>query len=146
MNKEPEQHSMTEATKAKAEDTAATQGATASTEDAPTSGDNLQAVVEGVMERLRFFFSDANVRQDVFLRKLLMNKEDGRSVPVKTLLRFNTVKKHTEDPAVVIRAATELGDVLVVDKEKAALQLVIPFTVDMMNGNIPKSLYVKNLP
>jgi hypothetical protein len=29
--------------------------------------------VEGVKERLKFFFSDANIRQDAFVRKLLMN-------------------------------------------------------------------------
>lgn len=103
------------------------------------------AAVEGVKERLKFFFSDANIRQDAFIRKLLMNS-DEKSVGVDVLLRFNTIKKHTDKPAVLIQAAKGLSDSLVVDEEKMSITRVSPFTKDMMDGNIPKSLYVKNLP
>jgi len=101
--------------------------------------------VEGVKERLRFFFSDANVRQDLYIRKLLTQSGE-KSVPVEALLRFNTVKKYTDKPAVVIQAAKELTDSLVVNEEKIAISRVIPFTDEMMKQNIPKSLYVQNLP
>jgi hypothetical protein len=101
--------------------------------------------IEAVKERLNFFFSDANVRQDLFIRRLL-TKTDEKSVPVECLLRFNTVKRHTEDPTVVIQAAKELTDLLVVDEEKCTISRVVPFTDGMTNQNIPKSLYIKNLP
>jgi len=102
-------------------------------------------IIEDVKERLKFFFSDANVRQDAFVRKLLMNS-DEKSVPVDVLLRFNTIKKHTDKPATLTKAAKELTDSLVVDEEKMTISRVFPFTKEMMNQNIPKSLYLKNLP
>ena len=48
-------------------------------------------VLEGIKERLIFFFSDANIRQDAFMRKLLMDT-DEKAVAVDVLLRFNTIK------------------------------------------------------
>eukprot|EP00531_Pseudo-nitzschia_arenysensis_P012522 CAMPEP_0116131700 /NCGR_PEP_ID=MMETSP0329-20121206/9149_1 /TAXON_ID=697910 /ORGANISM="Pseudo-nitzschia arenysensis, Strain B593" /LENGTH=388 /DNA_ID=CAMNT_0003626155 /DNA_START=66 /DNA_END=1232 /DNA_ORIENTATION=+ len=110
---------------------------------APTAEDS--KAVEGIKERLEFFFSDANIRQDAFIRKLLMNS-DEKSVGVDVLLKFNTIKKHTEESSVLIQAAKELKDSLVVDEEKMTITRVSPFTKDMMDGNIPKSLHVKNLP
>uniref|UniRef100_A0A7S0Y790 HTH La-type RNA-binding domain-containing protein n=1 Tax=Pseudo-nitzschia delicatissima TaxID=44447 RepID=A0A7S0Y790_9STRA len=101
--------------------------------------------IEGLKERLEFFFSDANIRQDVFIRKLLMNS-DEKSVGVDVLLRFNTIKKFSDESSVLIQAAKELKDSLVVDEEKMTITRVTPFTIDMMNQNIPKSLLVKNLP
>lgn len=112
--------------------------------DAAMTDEDLKAV-EGVKERLKFFFSDANVRQDMFVRKLLMDT-DEKSVAVDVLLRFNTVKKHTDKSVVLIQAAKELTDSLVVDEEKMTISRVVPFTKEMMNQNIPKSLYIKNLP
>ncbi len=101
--------------------------------------------VEGIKERLEFFFSDANVRQDAFIRKLLMDS-DEKSVGVDALLKFNTIKKYSEKSSVLIQAAKELKDLLVVDEEKMTITRVSPFTKDMMDDNIPKSLHVKNLP
>jgi len=109
-----------------------------------TAKDDARAI-EGIKERLKFFFSDANIRQDVFMRKLLMNT-DEKSVAVDILLRFNTIKKYTEKPSTIIIAAKELTNTLVVDEEKMTIGRYSPFTKDMMDQNIPKSIYVKNLP
>jgi hypothetical protein len=113
----------------------------------PLSEDDLKAV-EDVKGRLKFFFSDANVRQDFFIRKLLMKDhgDNPRMVPVESLLKFNTVKQHTTKPAVVIHAAKALPELLTVDEKETAIGRAVPFTGGMMNDNIPKSLYVKNLP
>ena len=108
------------------------------------TGDDSKAV-EGIKERLEFFFSDANIRQDAFIRKLLVSS-DEKSVGIDALLRFNTIKKHSDKPEVLVKAAKELADSLVVDEEKMTISRVSPFTKDMMDGNIPKSLYLKNLP
>lgn len=101
--------------------------------------------IENVKERLKFFFSDANLRQDAFLRKLLMHS-DEKLVTAEVLLRFNTIKKHTQKEATLIEAAKELTDSLVVDEEKMTISRVTPFTKDLMDDNIPKSIWVKNLP
>lgn len=111
--------------------------------DESFSEDDLKAIGE-VKDRLKFFFSDANVRQDLFIRKLLM--KDPNMVSVETLLKFNTIKNHTTKPAVVIKAAKELSDLLTINEKEVTIGRVIPFTEDMMNDNVPKSVYVKNLP
>jgi hypothetical protein len=104
--------------------------------------------VDDVVERLRFFFSDANVRQDYFIRKLLLSDqgEYSHQVLVESLLRFNTIKQHTTDEAVVIAAAKKLSDKLVVSDDNKAIGRVKPFTLELMDDNIPLTLYVNNIP
>ena len=112
-------------------------------------------VLDAVKERLRFFFSDPNVRQDAFLRKYLLVKagEDDNSkakaVPVEALLRFNTIKQHTDSPEVVVQAAKELDSILTVhdnDGDGALIGRVDPFTESKIDENIPNTLYLSNLP
>jgi len=104
-------------------------------------------VVKAVAERLQFFFSDANVRADTFLRKEIL-KGAGKPghVPIETLLKFNSIKQHTADAAVVVAAAKTLSDTLVVSDDEKSIARVKPFTMKMMNDNIPLSLYVSNIP
>ena len=110
------------------------------TEEMPSK----EELLEVVKERLRFFFSDANLRYDQFLRKLLL--EDSQQVTVETLLRFNTIKQHTEDPAIIAQAAKALSDQLVVSDDEKAVGRVKAFSLDQMDDNIPVTLLVKNLP
>lgn len=125
-------------------------------ESAPTvklEADNVSAV-NGVKDRLKFFFSDANVRQDKFIRRLLMN--DGSRdndtntpsgmVPIEALLRFNTIKKFTTEASVVVQAAKLLPDALTLDDREVAIGRVVPFTSKQMNKNVPLSLLIKNVP
>jgi RNA recognition motif-containing protein len=115
--------------------------------EALSEADDLKAVND-VKGRLEFFFSDANIRQDRFIRKLLMDgdgEEKGR-VPVESLLKFNTIKCYTEKVEVVAKAAKALPDLLTLDETETAIGRKVAFTEDMMNENIPKSLYIKNLP
>lgn len=103
-------------------------------------------ILKSVAERLQFFFSDANIRQDNFMRNLLMS-EDGGSVPVESLLRFNTIKKYTSDPEIVAKAVKEhLSEKLKLQDDDKAVARVKPFTKDLLSENIPLSLYVENLP
>jgi RNA recognition motif-containing protein len=115
-----------------------------SASDTQTSASSPEALL-AVAERLRFFFSDANLRQDYFMRKYLMNGDD-HAVPVEVLLRFNTIKQHTESTSVVVQAARQLPDVLVVSQDETKISLVVPFTEAKMDENIPLSLYLCNLP
>ena len=105
--------------------------------------DDLKAIEE-VKKRLKFFFSDANVRQDYFIRRLLTN-EDGL-VPIEALLRFNTIKSLTTNPALIVQATKGLADILKLNEKEEAIGRVKPFTEDMMDDNIPLTLHVGNLP
>ena len=60
-------------------------------------------IIESAAERLAFFFSNANLRRDKFLR----NELDGNDgfVGIDILLKFNTLKQHTTDAAIVAKAA-----------------------------------------
>jgi RNA recognition motif-containing protein len=102
--------------------------------------------VKDVKGRLEFFFSDANIRQDRFIRNLLMDKEGDQKVPIESLLRFNTIKRYTEKIAVLVAAAKELSSFLTLDESETAIGRAVEFTESMMDDNIPKSLFIKNLP
>jgi hypothetical protein len=106
-----------------------------------------KVVVQAVAERLAFFFSDANVRQDYFIRKQLLNEagEYPHQVTVESLLRFNTIKQHTSSPDVVVLAAKSLNK-LQVSEDGKAIGRTDPFTSKLMDENIPVTLYVSNLP
>lgn len=107
--------------------------------------------LNNVAERLKFFFSDANIRGDRFMQNQINVRQahGKRPVAIEVLLRFNTLKKYTTDADVVIQATKQLlADQLVVvnDEKPPALQRVHSFTMEMMNDNVPKSLVVSNLP
>lgn len=102
-------------------------------------------VTKAVAERLKFFFSDANVRADAFLRKELLHGSNPGHVDIETLLKFNSIKQHTTDPAVVAAAAKTLSDQLVLAEDAKSIARVTPFTMKMMDDNIPLSLYVTNV-
>eukprot|EP00526_Cylindrotheca_closterium_P018641 CAMPEP_0113617364 /NCGR_PEP_ID=MMETSP0017_2-20120614/8740_1 /TAXON_ID=2856 /ORGANISM="Cylindrotheca closterium" /LENGTH=371 /DNA_ID=CAMNT_0000526753 /DNA_START=78 /DNA_END=1193 /DNA_ORIENTATION=+ /assembly_acc=CAM_ASM_000147 len=113
-----------------------------------TAEDSEAKTLQNVKDRLQFFFSDANVRQDRFIRKLLMDKEGEHKgkVPIESLLRFNTIKKYTEKAEVIVKAAKELEETLTLDEAASAIGRKVEFTSDMMNGHVPNSLHVMNLP
>jgi hypothetical protein len=118
-------------------------------EEEPSTAEDNSEAMESVKDRLKFFFSDANVRQDFFIRKLLLPQEDTKeagNVPIEALLRFNTIKQYTTDPKVVAQAAKSLCDTLVLDEKEMAIGRVVPFTNEFMDGNISLSLYLRNLP
>jgi xRRM domain len=138
--------------------------------DAPTTTTEQQVVsdpetLSHVAERLKFFFSNANIRGDRFMQNQIniRGPDSGkRPVPIEVLLRFNTLKKYTTDPQVVMAAAQQLlSEQLVVVQNNnndnnndsssnstagAALRRVHSFTMEMMNDNVPKTLVVSNLP
>jgi RNA binding motif len=119
------------------------------------------SVLTAVAERLQFFFSNANIRQDAFMRRYLLvsfsqdtsnDDDDKYSVPISALLKFHTIQKITTSPDVIVQAAeAHLSDELVVvkatgEKKEVALKRRVPFTKDLLSEHIPLSLYVSNLP
>lgn len=143
-------------------DSAAASATATSQGTAPGAAVVVVETLPAVAERLKFFFSDANLRQDFFMRKYLMvgsgngnvktNAETpftggDNMVPVEALLRFNTIKQHTDSAAVVVQAAKDLlSNLLTVSDDDTKLGLVVPFTEAKMDENIPLTLYLSNLP
>ena len=105
-------------------------------------------IIKAVAERLNFFFSDANIRVDRFMQKTLTkaNGELSGSVPIATLLKFNSIKTHTEDAAVVVEATKTLAVQLKLEDDETSIARVTPFRLSDMDANIPLSLFVENLP
>jgi lupus La protein len=136
--KEPEK---TSETSAAADAGAADDGApnTADSEDAAS-----EETVAAVAERLQFFFGNANLRKDNFLRKRLADNDN--QVDVETLLKFNSIKALTSSAATVVRAAKTLPSFLTVSDDSKNLGRVEPFGEAQMNEHIPLTLLLKNIP
>lgn len=101
-------------------------------------------MLEAVAERLLFFLSPANIRQDFFVRKHLLKDQ---KIPIEALLKFNTINKLTTSADDIVEAATTLcSEKLVVSENNEAIGLVEPFTMAQMDDNLPLSLYISNVP
>jgi lupus La protein len=102
---------------------------------------------EKIAERLEFFFSDANLRMDRFLRRIVLDKETGGFVDIDTLLKFNTIKSISTDPSTVADAVEKVAHPqLKLNEARTAIARVEPFTEDMLKDNIKVSLRIGNIP
>lgn len=111
-----------------------------------TEDDNI--TIKKVAERLSFFFSNANLRMDRFLRReVLEAKEKKGFVSIEVLLRFNTIKSITEDPKLIAKAVKEVKNPpLQLNEDESAIARVDPFTEDMMEDNVKVTLRISNIP
>ncbi|KAL7581561.1 hypothetical protein ACA910_022124 [Epithemia clementina (nom. ined.)] len=107
-------------------------------------------VIDVVAQRLKFFFSDANLRHDHFLRKLLWkNKKNNNGVPVSTLMRFKSIEAHTTNAQVLVDAVQRhLSDTLELEwtGHQHLVKRVRTFTREHMQGHVTKTLVIGNLP
>ena len=103
--------------------------------------------IQAIAERLRFFFSDANVRQDGFMRKPLLdeNSDHPNMLTVEALLRFHSIQQHSKEAKDIVAAAKTV-DTLVVSDDEKAIGRVQAFSLQQMDDNIPLTLVVQNLP
>ncbi|KAL3777243.1 hypothetical protein ACHAW5_000057 [Stephanodiscus triporus] len=108
-------------------------------------------LIASLAERLRFFFSNANLRQDRWMRDQLSKSDDGvcdGPLSLEMLLRFNTLKSITSDKSLLAAAAKsdELKGLISYDEEKEEVKRVSPFDFKTMGDGSKLSLYVKNVP
>jgi hypothetical protein len=100
-------------------------------------------IIESAAERLAFFFSNANLRRDKFLR----NELDGNDgfVGIDILLKFNTLKQHTTDAAIVAKAAKHdsVKGLIKLSEDSKKIARVSRFEE---YDNIKLSLRISNLP
>lgn len=100
-----------------------------------------------IAERLGFFFSNANLRIDRFLRQIVLDQYAGGFVEIDTLLKFNTIKKLTTDPAVIADAVGQVDDPkLKLNDTKTSIARVEPFTQAMLKDNVKVTLRVNDFP
>jgi len=108
-----------------------------------------QEIVANMASRLRFFFSNANLRRDRFLRLIVTDSNSGGFAPVITLLKFNTIKQVSLEPLALVRAVQEdekLKTLLKLNDDKTSIARIKPFTMDMMNKEVGVTLRVSGIP
>ncbi|KAL7483990.1 hypothetical protein ACHAW6_009638 [Cyclotella cf. meneghiniana] len=107
--------------------------------------------LSALSERLHFFFSNANLRQDKWMRTEL---EKSGCLTLDALLRFQTIKKISEDTTLLARAAKgedetmgeRLKELIVLDEERGEVRRVVPWDWKTMGDGSKLSLWVKNIP
>ncbi|KAL3782655.1 hypothetical protein HJC23_010164 [Cyclotella cryptica] len=120
------------------------------TDETPTD-ETTKQLISALSERLHFFFSNANLRQDKWMRTEL---EKSGCLSLDTLLRFQTIKKISEDKALLARAAggedetlgRRVKELVVFDKEREEVRRVIPWDWKTMGDGSKLSLWVKHIP
>eukprot|EP00591_Stephanopyxis_turris_P013516 CAMPEP_0195510204 /NCGR_PEP_ID=MMETSP0794_2-20130614/2916_1 /TAXON_ID=515487 /ORGANISM="Stephanopyxis turris, Strain CCMP 815" /LENGTH=469 /DNA_ID=CAMNT_0040637581 /DNA_START=30 /DNA_END=1439 /DNA_ORIENTATION=- len=114
---------------------------------ADETGSKDDKTVKILAERLKFFFSDANLRCDRFMRHELEDDRDNM-VSITKLLRFNSIKKLTTGPTLVAKAAEAENNVniLKLNSERTAIGRVVPFDPNKNQDNVPLTLVVDGLP
>jgi hypothetical protein len=104
---------------------------------------NEEKMISDLTERLHFFFSNANLRQDKWMRNEI--KQNG-SITLQQLLTFPTIKNISTDKQLLAKAAAELKDEIAYDEEKEELRRIIPFDYETMKDGSHLSLCCKNVP
>ena len=112
-----------------------------------SNGDDETSIINALTERLRFFFSNANLRQDKWMRTQL-STSPTHSLSIDTLLKFNTLKSITTSKELVAKAAQgdSLKELIKYDKDEESVGRVVPFDFKTMGDGSKLSLYVKNVP
>mmetsp|Transcript_22931 Transcript_22931/g.35292 ORF Transcript_22931/g.35292 Transcript_22931/m.35292 type:complete len:358 (-) Transcript_22931:132-1205(-) len=101
-------------------------------------------VKEELTERFEFFFSDTNLRSDVWMQKEL-EKNDGY-IQLDKLMTFNTIKKITDDAQKAIEVVESMPALLKLNEAKDAVGRVTAFDKSKKVDNLPLSLFVEDLP
>ena len=101
--------------------------------------------VKKVAERLSFFFSNANLRMDRFMKR--ETEQNDGFVKIEVLLKFNTIKIISEDPKLIAKAVKEVKNPpLKLNDDESAIARVDPFTSAMMEDNVKVTLRISNIP
>jgi len=113
--------------------------------DDAADGDNA-ATIAKLAERLRFFFSNANLRQDRWMRDQMTTADGGicdGPLSLEVLMRFNTLKSITKDKSFLAAAAKsdDLAGLISYDEEKEEVKRVTPFDFKSMGDGSKLSLY-----
>ncbi|XP_065656533.1 la-related protein 7-like [Hydra vulgaris] len=101
----------------------------------------LKSLLKQARNQLEFYFSDANLRHDRFLRKEITDN-DGY-VDLKTMLKFNKLKTLTSDLSVLVKAV-EISDSLQLNSDNTKLKRKLPLPI--IENVDQKTVYVEQFP
>ena len=107
-----------------------------------------QITLSKIAERLSFFFSNANLRTDKFMRREIMDEKQNKGfISIDVLLRFNTIKSITDDQKLIAKAVKDVKKpALKLNDDESAIGRVEAFTQAMMDDNVSATLRVSNIP
>lgn len=93
-----------------------------------------------IQEQVEFYFSDANLRRDKFLKKKLSESADG-FVPIDVLLTFNRMRSLSEDKEVVV-ASLANSAILKLSEDKERVARVVPFQEEALDSEDGETTHV----
>lgn len=105
------------------------------------------ATLTALVERLQFFFSDTNLRNDIWMQRELETHQD-QMIEINKLLRFNTIKKISEDKSLIVEACEKAGHMLKLNDDKSMVGRVNKFDRVAVSkiDNVPLTILLENLP
>lgn len=96
-----------------------------------------------ILKQVEFYFGDANLPRDKFLRGLV-EKDAGGWVPLDVVASFTRMKALTEDLHVIKAALAQASQVVELNEDKTCVRRPTP--IPESKDVIPRSLYVKGFP
>lgn len=101
-----------------------------------------EALPEGLVGQLAFYFSESNLRRDRFLLRLTGAEGTG-DVPISTLATFNLVAALTTDESIIARALRSI-DWLAVSEDGSTVRRASPLPAH--DTSLARTVYAENLP
>jgi len=116
-------------------------------EETPKEGETKEypkELLQKVAERLKFFFSDVNLRSDRFMKSTMDRHKN--MMPLDIMGRFKTIQQHTTDPDVLKESVkVHCSDFLKINDE--GIGRIEPYDFSKGAGSeVPLTLFVSNLP
>ncbi|CAG2167559.1 unnamed protein product [Oppiella nova] len=106
-------------------------------------------LLNGIREQIEFYFSDANLRHDRFMRQLIGAEDPelrGRQcVPLNEFLKFNKISEMTQNTR-DISLALERSKCLSLNQTQQTVQRVDPFATQDTKEVDELTIYVERLP
>ncbi|KAH3869873.1 la-related protein 7-like [Dreissena polymorpha] len=103
----------------------------------------MKSVYSNIRNQMEFYFSDANLRKDRFLKKAIDATSDGY-IALETFLTFNKIKTLTEEVHVLAEAIHNKSQMLQVNAEKTHVKRTTPIQCDVNVDD--RTVYVECLP
>lgn len=96
-----------------------------------------------ILKQVEFYFGDANLPRDKFLRERVQESEEGW-VSLETVASFARMKAFTEDMESIKEALSQPSKVIVLNKDKTCVRRLHP--VPEQKDTLERTLYVKGFP
>ncbi|XP_052818947.1 la-related protein 7-like [Mya arenaria] len=103
----------------------------------------MKSLYTNIRNQMEFYFSDANLHKDRFLKKAIEATSDGY-IALDTFLGFNKMKSLTSDMHMLAEALHDKSDMLQVNEEKTHVRRTTPIS-EPVNVD-ERTVYVECLP